>query len=238
MPIRFLIDAQPCLGLDIELDHERSHYLCKVLRHKRGDTVACFDGRGTAFDAELLEAHSKQSVLRVASVAPTAAPAAPHLTLGLGLLKGQAMDRALQQATELGAAAISLLVTERSNVSLPADRAANKLAHWQKIVAGACEQSGHLYVPEVSLQQDVSSLLAAHQAEVAVLDMGGAPLPQTLAACDRLLLIGPEGGWSDNERALFERQNNQCYRLTDSTLRAETAPAVALALFKHLMRGA
>ena len=236
MPMRFLIDAEPLPDTDIALDHERSHYLCKVLRHKQGDTVPCFNGRGTAFAADLVEAHTKRSVLRVVGVAPVAAPPAPSLTLALGLLKGQAMDRALQQAAELGAAAIYLIPTERSNVSLSTERVVNKLAHWRKIVAGACEQSGHLFVPQVSLLKDLSALLADNETETVVLDMDGAPLPPSLASRDRLLPIGPEGGWSDNERALFQAQNRLVFRLTDSTLRAETAPAVALALFKHLMR--
>ena len=71
-------------------------------------------------------------------------------------------------------------------------------------------------------------------ATITVLDMQGMPLPQKLEPQERLLLIGPEGGWDDNELSLFNRCGLASYCVSDFTLRAETMPAVALALFQQL----
>jgi RsmE family RNA methyltransferase len=66
------------------------------------------------------------------------------------------------------------------------------------------------------------------------LDHLGKPLPHTLSAQERLVLIGPEGGWDETERALFASSALPCYRLAPTILRAETVPAVALTLLHHV----
>lgn len=234
MPMRFLIQTPVSTGAQLSLDAERSHYLCKVMRMKSGDVVKCFDGRGTSFEAELNQANPKKSLLQVIHM-EAAVDMAPHgLHLGLSMLKGQAMDRALHQATELGASEISLINAKRSNVALDARRTDNKMTHWQKIVAAACEQSGRLFVPALHRPNGLDTLLAGAPEKPMVFDAAGAPLPGALPAESRLILIGPEGGWDDAERTEFTRLGIECYSLGEHILRAETMPAVALALLHHL----
>lgn len=238
MPMRFLIETpeeHPLRnGTQLFLDPERSHYLCKVMRARKGEMVDCFDGAGTAFSAVLTTADSKHCALDVCDVSQREAQPTHHLHLGMSLLKGQAMDRALQQATELGADAITLLDAARGNVRLDAARQANKMAHWQKVISAACEQCGQLYIPDLHEPVSVLQAVTEATASVIVLDHAGAPLPQQLPAQACMILIGPEGGWEESERALFARQSLPCYRLAETTLRAETVPAVALALLHHL----
>ena len=236
MPMRFLIETHVDLGSELTLDAQRAHYLCKVMRLTRGDTVDCFNGRGTAFSAELLTSNAKKCELRITHVEPVVLPVEPALHLGLSLLKGQAMDRALQQATELGARSISLISAQRSNVQIKDERTDNKLTHWRKIIAGACEQSGHLHLPSLSPPMSLKDLLNTSQAKVTVLDMHGETLPLQLEPQTRLILIGPEGGWDDGERDLFAQHDLPCFSINPGTLRAETTPAVALALFYHVSR--
>ena len=242
MPMRFLIEMDNSsvnLGMQLSLDAERSHYLCKVLRMKNGDNLACFDGMGTSFTARLLHADRKQSTLLVIRVDDAPALVATPLHLGLSLLKGQAMDRALHQATELGASKISLLTARRSNVALNDQRLAHKMTHWRRVISAACEQSGQLYVPGLSAPSDLDTLLASASEIPLAFDLGGAPLPakmETMETQGYLLLIGPEGGWDDVERQVFEQHKLTRYSLGEHTLRAETAPAVALALISHLQK--
>lgn len=239
MPMRFLIEAaiQPGLrpGIELELDRERSHYLCKVMRMKTGDTLMCFDGKGCAFNALLLDANVKKSVLQVATVEPSEAATAHGVHLGLSMLKGQAMDRALQLATELGATELTLIRAKRSNVHLDDKRQDHKMSHWSKVIAAACEQSGHLYLPKLNPPVELDPWLTAQPAEkIIVFDLGGEPLPSALEEGDYKLLIGPEGGWDDGERTLFGRLGLVSYSLGTHTLRAETTPAVAITLIRHL----
>jgi len=236
--MRFLIETpKDCRlreGVQLTLDAQRSHYLCKVMRSRAGDTVDCFDGAGVAFNAVLITADSRRCELQIERVA-TPAPQPMHpLHLGMSVLKGQSMDRALQQATELGAVGITLLDAARGNVHLDTARLDNKLIHWRKVISAACEQSGRLYVPKLYELVSVQQALVNASGPVIVLDHRGDPLPQSLPATARMILIGPEGGWDENERALFASRSLPCYRLGTTTLRAETVPAVALALLHHV----
>jgi 16S rRNA (uracil1498-N3)-methyltransferase len=238
MPMRFLIETaiQPGLrpGIELVMDRERSHYLCKVMRMKSGDTVMCFDGKGCAFTAVLAAANPKKSTLQVTTIEPVR-PARPGMHMALSMLKGQAMDRALQLATELGATGLSLIRAKRSNVHLDEHRQDHKMAHWRNVIAGACEQSGHLYLPVLDQPIALDVWLAGRAAEtVIVFDLNGEPLPASLPVGDYSLLIGPEGGWDDSERDLFSRLALATYNLGAQTLRAETTPAVAITLIAHL----
>ena len=236
MPMRFLISEPIHHGEPIVLAAERAHYLTRVMRHKAGDVIECFDGHGTVFDAQLTEVGQKRCTLLVTHEKSAAQRPATALHLGISLLKGQAMDRAIQQATELGVSSICLLDAHRSNVQLAADRLDNKMSHWQKIIAGACEQSGQLFLPTLTPPQSLEHLITTTDTEIIVLDMQGEKLPVTLPSAERTLLMGPEGGWDDNERKLFAAHQLTHYQLTAGTLRAETVPSVALALFSHLQQ--
>ncbi len=242
MPARFYIQA-PLSGFNkgdqIELNPERSHYLCKVMRLRTGQRISCFDGCGTCFDATVLTPNPKRAVLQLNTLFPLEPPAAPFIHLGMSILKGQAMDRALQQATELGVTEITLLNAKRSNVKVNRERAEHKLEHWQKILQGACEQCGQLYIPRlnppVSIDQFFGGLGAATESTW-VLEQTGANLPHAITQASITVLIGPEGGWDEAEMALFERLGLNKFNVAPFTLRAETVPAVALALIHQAHR--
>jgi 16S rRNA (uracil1498-N3)-methyltransferase len=133
-------------------------------------------------------------------------------------------------------AEITLIAARRSNVHLDAQRMSNKILHWRRVLAAACEQSGHLFVPVLNEPRDLNELLTCATEVPLAFDLDGEPLSETIASQDYLLLIGPEGGWDDVERGLFKQHKLFCYSLGDHTLRAETAPAVALTLVKHLQK--
>ncbi|XOV83729.1 MAG: RsmE family RNA methyltransferase [bacterium] len=236
MPMRFLVQTPVDPDEPFALNADRAHYLTRVMRHKTGDVVECFDGNGAVFEAQLIEVNSRRCTLRVTEQLRVVQPPAIKLHLGISLLKGQAMDRAVQQATELGASSIRLLEAKRSNVQLRTQRLDRKMDHWQKIIAGACEQSGRLFLPKLIPPASIAQVLAATEFEIIVLDMHGEPLPGKLPAEERLLLMGPEGGWDATERQLFVEHKLTHYRLSSGTLRAETVPSVALALFSHLQQ--
>ena len=93
-----------------------------------------------------------------------------------------------------------------------------------------------MFLPTLTPPQPLEHLIASTDTEIIILDMHGNKLPATLPNVERLLLMGPEGGWDDDERSLFAAHQLPCYQLTASTLRAETVPSVALALFSHLQQ--
>ena len=93
MPMRFLITEPIQSGENIELGADRAHYLSKVMRHKPGDVIACFDGNGTAFDAQLVSVGSKRCTVQITHKAPLAPQPSIQLHLGISLIKGQAMSQ-------------------------------------------------------------------------------------------------------------------------------------------------
>ena len=221
----------------MELDAERSNYLCRVLRLRDADPVDIFDGEGGLYRCQISKAHRRRAEIQVigqiaALDKPEQAP-----SLGVALLKGQAMDRAIAQATELGAQHIWLLQADRSNLSIRTERLEQKLSHWRRIIASACEQCGQPWLPVLHPPISVQACLAEQTRAIAVVfDPDGDPLPSRAEMTRPLVLIGPEGGWSDEEVALFAEQGTARYRLGTTILRAETMPAVALALIQQ-MRG-
>lgn len=234
---RFFFAGAHCPGDLLQLDAERSNYLCRVLRLRDADPVDIFDGEGGLYRCQISKAHQRRAEIQVveqiaAFDKPEQAP-----SLGMALLKGQAMDRAIAQATELGAQHIWLLQADRSNLPIRTERLEQKLSHWRRIIASACEQCGQPWLPMLHPPMSVQACLAEQtRAMTVVFDPDGDPLPSRAEMTQPLVLIGPEGGWSDEEVALFAEQGTARYRLGSTILRAETMPAVALALIQQ-MRG-
>jgi 16S rRNA (uracil1498-N3)-methyltransferase len=215
------------------LSPDRSHYICRVLRHATGDEILCFDGCGREVTCRITKQSTSACEIEVLQETQHHRPVKPRLHIALALLKGQPMDRAIQQATELGATDIWLLQTVRSNVQLNESRLGNKLEHWQKILGSSTEQCGSVFVPTLHSLASISDTLNQAGAQPMAFHPEGKALPTSLDSCDRLLFIGPEGGWDDGEIALFNQLSVPCYRLGNLTFRAETAPSVTLALIQQ-----
>jgi len=148
------------------------------------------------------------------------------------------MDLTLQKATELGINAIQPLESERSVVKLSGERAEKRAAHWQGVVISACEQCGRNRVPAVAPIRRYSDwlgdaattglrLMLAPDAPQRFADL---PVPTTPVT----LLIGPEGGFSENEAAAAKTCGFTPVRLGARILRTETAALAALAAMQAL----
>jgi len=228
----FYLQGPHKVGVQIKLDSERSNYLCRVLRLNVGDEINILDGTGALFAAAIRNANPRGTEVEITAAEPPCDNRAYSLTLAIGLIKGSAMDRALQQATELGAKRIQLVQTDRSNVPLKSDRMSTKMTHWARVISASCEQCGQLYLPELIEPQPLAGILENVDNGI-VFSPAGEPFPNQLAPLDRTLFIGPEGGWSDQELALFQQHQTSSYQLGKSILRAETMPAVALGLIQQ-----
>jgi len=230
---RFFVPGAHTMDQQLLLTAERSNYLCRVLRLTRGDTIEIFDGAGDVFACEIVADNPRQTELRVLTQTVTARPQSSKLGVAIGLIKGQPMDRAIAQATELGATDIYLLEGQRSNVKLNKQRMLSKLEHWRKVIVASCEQCGQINLPTLHDPAQLAPMLA-QLSETAnhliFFDPQANPAPTQLAPQDRVIFIGPEGGFSPEELRAFADAKAEGYRLGRLTLRAETMPAAALAL--------
>ena len=228
-----LFSDQPLLvGTEVVLEGSAAQYLGKVLRARVGDTVILFDGQGQQGTATIkaIAKHSVSAQLDTITTPQTESSLQTHL--GLCLSKGDRFDWAIQKATELGVSSISPLYSTRVDFTVPPERLAKRLSHWQHIVTSACEQSGRVRIPTVNAPTSLTHWVSETLADVKLVlhcDVHGtSPLaakPQSVA-----LLIGPEGGLTDEEVATAERHHFQPWQLGPRILRTETAPVVALSV--------
>ncbi len=217
------------IGDELTLDNYASHHLFKVLRFPQGQNITLFNGDGTNYTVEVLEA-KKYCVVKVLDQTPNIVESKLNLTLAQGIAKGEKMDFLIQKAIELGVNKIIPILTEHCVVKLIGDKLAKRQSHWQKIVIGACEQSGRSIVPEVTqpmlldeyLQQPVvNGFVLHHRAEKSLLDAD--------VVTQASILIGPEGGLSEVEIEQATKAGYQSLLLGSRVLRTETASLVAIA---------
>lgn len=231
---RLHVDVQLAPNSSLTLDPDRSHYLCRVLRQRRGDHVVLFNGDGDGYDAEVESADARACEVRVGAV--TAHEPVPRLRLHLAqsLIKGERLDFVMQKATELGVTDIWPLETERTEVHIEGRRVTRRETHWQRVIESAAEQCGRLRLPMLHAPMSLPALLAARpSARMLLLDPGAPALSGASALADTLLLVGPEGGFSDAEREAAQASGAVPMGLGRLILRADTAPLAALAVLRQ-----
>ncbi len=223
-------------GSTVQLADEAAHYVGKVLRLRAGEMLALFNGNEGEHLAEVVSVDKKRVTLQLISTVQNSADPVLPIHLGLGISRGERMDYAIQKATEAGVSSIIPLLTERCEVKLKGERVDNRLSHWSRIAISACEQSGRCMVPVIETPLLLPEWLArAHVGVSFVLDHRGTqgyPVVSNPAAVT--LLVGPEGGLSDEEVKAAQSNGFQSVRLGPRVLRTETAPVIAIAIAHQL----
>jgi len=221
-------------GSSIALDRESSHYVGRVLRLKPGDGVNLFNSEDGEFTATVTAVDRNEVTVQLEDPVANAANPILSVRLGLGLSRGERFDYAIQKSTELGVSEITPLVTDYCEVRLNKDRTDNRLMHWRRVAISASEQCGRSAVPSINEPVSLSAWVREHHGGI-LLDAGGKAALATRQPVDTFnLLIGPEGGFSDEEVALALRCGYDAVRLGPRILRTETAPVVALTLMQYL----
>lgn len=232
---RIFTDQALQAGGTVTLDGAGSRYIRQVLRLHRGQTVLLFDGRGRDFEAELIGGEDKNCTLRILRAASAEPSPALQLHLAIGISRGERMDYAIQKSVELGVSEISPLISSRSMVRLNPDRRNKRIAHWQGVIRSACEQSGRSRLPILNPPTELSDWLSSHPGGLMLYHKATDTLATRPAPGTGLnLLIGPEGGLNDAERAKAVEQGYNAVRLGPRVLRTETAPIAALAAVQML----
>lgn len=217
------------------LPEAAAHHVQTVLRLRPGAELLLFDGTGGEYPAEVLNAHRRGVMVRVGAWRDVERESPLEVVLVQGISRGERMDYTLQKAVELGVTAIVPVRTERTMVALKDERADRRIAHWERVVAGACEQCGRNRIPPVAEVQTLDAWLGQPTPECGLLLVGTADsaLPELPAPAPRItLLIGPEGGLSPAEQAAAQAAGYRPVRFGPRVLRTETAALVALAVLQ------
>lgn len=235
---RVHVDAELCAGAEFALPETSAMHLTRVLRLQAGDGCVVFDGRGHEADGVLVAIGKRGARVRIGDVRTPGNESPLRITLLQGVARGDKMDLILQKGTELGVTAFVPVFSDRSEVKLDAARVAKRLEHWRGVVVSACEQSGRAFVPDVrppvALANALATLAPATRLlldPLAALSCGTAV---TVDQRDIVLAVGPEGGWSPQDRLLLETQEFLGVRLGPRILRTETAGLAAIAAMQAL----
>ena len=238
-PTRIHVPAALAPGAVVALPPAAAHHLVHVLRAAVGDGVIVFHD-GVEFTAAVtrIDKHAVTVKLVLGSAIDRESPLA--CALAQAISSGERMDLTLQKAVELGIAGVQPLYSERSVVRLDAERAEKRVAHWQQVLIGACEQCGRNIIPGLAAPVPVIDWLgvlpAAGAGELRVLlsphastRLAELPRPRSVT-----LLAGPEGGFTEVEADLAQQREFVAVRLGPRVLRTETAALAALAAINTL----
>lgn len=230
-------DPQPlCEGADIELSSEVAQHIGKVLRMRSGEKITLFNGNGIEFQAELTAVDKRKVSAKLLSQQSPTVESPLQVSIGQTLSRGERMDYAIQKSTELGVHTITPLFSERCEVKLPKDRQEKRVRHWQQISISACEQSGRSVPPDIAFPQPLDEWLKNQTADIKLVlhhhseqPLAEVARPETVA-----LLIGPEGGLTEEEVELATSYGFKPLALGPRVMRTETAPVAALSVLNYL----
>lgn len=225
-----LADVPP--GEPVALPSPVAHHAVRVLRLKAGDAVVLFDGAGGEYEATLDQVERREASARLLRHVAVERESPLELTLVQSLLAADAMDYAVRKAVELGVKAIAPVVAARSQRAGATEHSDKRRAHWQSIAIAACEQCGRNRVPPVAAPRTLEGFLhdMAGAGPMAIAGPGASVSLAALAreAPPQFLIVGPEGGFTDDEVSAATTAGWLAVGLGQRILRVETA-AIALA---------
>jgi 16S rRNA (uracil1498-N3)-methyltransferase len=221
----------------LKLDEKASHHLARVLRASLGDVVTLFNGQGGEYEAVISKIDKKGVEVEVRRFDAREVESPVNICLAQGIARGEKMDYIVQKAVELGVKTIVPLMTERCNVRLANEREEKRVQHWQSVAVSACEQSGRNRIPEIcspialntwlqEVKADLCFVLSPHVEHTL-------PDVEIAAGSTVVLLIGPEGGLSDQEVTLALRHEFRPLNLGPRVMRTETASIAAMSVLQY-----
>jgi 16S rRNA (uracil1498-N3)-methyltransferase len=234
---RFFVPALGAPGDLVMLSADEAAHLTRVLRLRPGAPIVLVDGRGGA-RAATVEAVRPEVRARIGEpIAPAPEPRVP-VTLASAVLKGDVFDQIVRDAVMLGVSAIRPVISTRTELSHATLARGRRADRWARIAVASMKQCGRAVLPAIAPPVDLRALLDAPREGARLMLVepqarGGDRVPlATLAAqpvpAAATLLVGPEGGWTPEEVEAARERGWTLLALGGRTLRAETAPMVAL----------
>lgn len=241
LPRFYAPSLDPATGV-VTLSPEEASHLTRVLRLSVGADVAVFDGRGVEFRARVVRAARDRVTLTLVEPVTPAAEPAVQLTLVQGVLKSDAMDDVVRDAVMMGVSRIDPVITTHMAVKESVVSSGRLMDRWRRVVIASAKQCRRATIPVVSeavpfddwlrTSRDGLRLILVEPAalqggEVSMRSLLDRPRPPSVA-----LLVGPEGGWSPEERRQADAAGCLPVSIGALTLRADAVPIAAIALVR------
>jgi 16S rRNA (uracil1498-N3)-methyltransferase len=223
------------------LEGREHHHLSKVARLRPRDEIWLFDEEGTRYRTRIEDIGRERTRLRLLEkLGPN--ERRPKITLAQALFKAMPMDWVIQKATELGLFSFVPVLSERCVVKLE-DRSGKKVQRWSQIAREASKQCRSGLVPAILAPLPLEDFLREWKAgkKLFLSEHRGLPLrdivrpaqDSKIQPSDVLILVGPEGGWTEAEEDKVLRRGYEAVSLGTNILRAETASLAAMAIISH-----
>ena len=240
MAIPRLYCPQPIApGAALDLPDALAHHV-RVLRLAEGDPIVLFDGHGGEFTATLaFEGKAARALLGDRS--DREAELAGRLTLLQAIPAGDKMDWIVEKAVELGVYRLQPVAARRSVTQLSGNRLEKRMLHWQRIIAAACEQCGRNRLMQLDPPRTLAETLTLPGSDPRFMCDPAAPLDLATARSRAgspvgvELMVGPEGGWDNEELAIARRAGVDAVRFGSRVLRTETAGLALVAAVTALL---
>jgi len=230
MSVRSVYVSDPTFENDrIHIQGEEHRHLV-VARAEQDELIEIFDGKGNVWTAGV-ESVGKRETIAILKHARHVGRDPIDLILALALIRVAAFELALEKAVEVGVTRIVPLAAARSN-------AAPSLRHdrWTRIILEASKQSKRYYLPILDTPKTFKEVLSIPSAsKIMFAERAGAPLKSALAGSPVLYLVGPEGGWTDDELKAARECGFHSVSLGAAILKAETAAIVGGSLIRYEM---
>jgi len=239
---RFLFDPTTGDGDTAFLSEEESRHISKALRLQPGAGIELFDGRGTVFQAVILELGGRVRVRLGSRITDDVIPRMPVWVLQ-SMLKGKKMDTVVQKCTELGATRFTPFISSRCQIKSDKIQDIRRQERWHRITIAACKQCLRSRPPVIDQPLFFSKLFdlaepGSHPLRLLLWEEEKAVRLQHLPSFDQfdavLLLLGPEGGLTVEEVEMARAKGWKTVSLGDHILRAETATVSALSIVQYL----
>lgn len=217
-------------GDHLFLRDEEHHYLRQVMRQRVGETIDLINGKGALASGKIVSIEKNETEVALLSVTQSLPPPF-SLRLVLGFLKPSHFEYACEKATELGVGSFCFFPAKLSEKREISEQYLKRL---QNITLSATKQCGRLFLPSIVVKERLKDCLDDSLTLFGDLE-SGLPLKSLELSPNVSLVIGPESGFSEQERALLLQHGAKGVLLHQNTLRAETAAAMGIAsLFEKL----
>ncbi len=236
---RFFVALDNIRSNEIVVQGQDVIHIRNVLRLGLGDAVAIFDGEGFQYNAEITSSTRNEVKCKILSRDRIQNESPVEITLGQSILKGTKLDDIVRKSCELGVASFVPIVAQRCALKLKLPEQTKKVERWQKIAMEASKQSGRARIPSIlqpinSIEEfcsnnekyDIKLIFQESENSLRFSDLEREYTPKGKVA----LLIGPEGGWTENEIKTAIEHGFQSVSLGPRILRAETAPIAVLSI--------
>jgi len=240
---RFFITPDAVSAETAVITGDDAYHISRSLRMKTGECLTLCDNAGKDYACSITEITDSAVILTVSHVSESESEPPYRVTVFQSLAKGDKFDTVIQKSVECGAFAITPLATSRCTVKLTSADADKKRVRWQKIAAEGAKQCGRGIIPEVTPLKsikDAENIFSDFDAVLFCYENATKPLKTVLegfadAPKNIAVVIGPEGGFSEEEAALLESSGAFTVSLGKRILRTESAAPFVLACLSYAL---